>query len=306
MGDVAWLSSARPGCGQTYLNKDSPPQRGLVGGRVQLFVCVHSTMAWNTGRCIHRGAEKRDRQIDPALYATTVWVAKLLCCLASDYLCYRAPQWVFSLENIVGQEKGANKDFPWWLPVMTQPSENTHSTIWHVRPRGLCYFKKKKKKKRSQVKTANVCCETLQCIVLYYSCPEWPLVRGERWQFQLTLGKLDRRPSQLEDSEGHRVPWAGEIPKGVGRWSLEWECSQTGGWLSPSFCHCRQAGGLSLPQSPLKGHLHMATLHPPTGVPSHRIYTVCTRAHVPTYAHITKRLLTPRGAQSSPAPGDWA
>lgn len=160
------------------------------------------------------------------------------------------------------------------------------------------------------MKTANVCCETLQCIVLYYSCPEWPLVRGDRWQFQLTLGKLDRRPSQLEDSEGHRVPWAGEIPKGVGRWSLEWECSQTGGWLSPSFCHCRQAGGLSLPRSPLKGHLHMATLHPathpPTGVPSHRIYTVCRRAHVLTYAHITKRLLTPRGAQSSPAPGDWA
>lgn len=71
------------------------------------------------------------------------------------------------------------------------------------------------------MKTANVCCETLQCIVQYYSCPEWPVVRGEWWQFQLTLGKLDRRSSQLEDSEGHRVPWAAGIPEGLCRWSLE-------------------------------------------------------------------------------------
>lgn len=70
--DLASLGSARPGCRRTYLNKEKTPQRVLVGGRVQLVVCFHSTMARNTGRCIRRGAEKRDGQIDPALYATTV------------------------------------------------------------------------------------------------------------------------------------------------------------------------------------------------------------------------------------------
>lgn len=41
---------------------------------------------------------------------------------------------------------------------------------------------------------------------------------------------------------------------------------------------------------------------PPThGVPAHHIYTVCTCAHVLTYARRTKRLLTPRAVQSGPA-----
>ncbi|KAI9516126.1 hypothetical protein NQZ68_018971 [Dissostichus eleginoides] len=39
--------------------------------------------------------------------------------------------------------------------------------------------------------------------------------RGERWQFQPTIGIVDRRPGQVEDSEGYRVPGGGDIPKGV-------------------------------------------------------------------------------------------
>lgn len=54
-----------------------------------------------------------------------------------------------------------------------------------------------------------------------YSAPEWPLVPGERWQFQPAVGIVDRRPGQVEDSGGHRVPGGGDIPKGVGRWGLE-------------------------------------------------------------------------------------
>lgn len=34
-------------------------------------------------------------------------------------------------------------------------------------------------------------------------------------------GEVGQEASQLEDSEGHRVPWATGIPEGLCRWSLE-------------------------------------------------------------------------------------
>lgn len=66
VGDVAW-----PDCRQTNLNKESSPQRGLVGGRVQLF--VYFILQWHeTQAAACTEGQATDRQIDPTLYATTV------------------------------------------------------------------------------------------------------------------------------------------------------------------------------------------------------------------------------------------
>lgn len=132
---------------QTSSNKEIYPQGGLVREKWN-SVCIPLYNGRIHGQLHAQRERERERKVTnrQCTICDHCLSCQIALLLASDYLCYRTPWWVFSLENIGEEEKREQITalLPCWLCVMTWPSQETYSTVWHIRPEGLDHFETRK------------------------------------------------------------------------------------------------------------------------------------------------------------------
>ena len=102
------------------------------------------------------------------------------------------------------RKEGANKGLPLLATCDDLAKPGNFETI---RPGDLYHFETRKGETEYNCGAPDV----LYCTTVPQNGLRSEVIGGS---FRWAVGKTDRRPGQVDDSEGHRVPWGGGIPKG--------------------------------------------------------------------------------------------